>query len=86
MWVFSGEQIRKARKDIGWSRPDLVFKLFEAGLRVSGSTILNWESEVTSPGADDLGILARVLSKPVRYFFAQKVELSAQVKVDGRDS
>jgi len=67
--TFSGEQIRRARGQLGWSRPDLMLRLFAAGLRISEPTIKNWEDGETPPGADDLGMLSRVLRKPIDFFY-----------------
>ena len=77
---FDGTKIRETREELGWSRPDLVLKMLDQGLRVSEGTIINWESGETSPGVDDLAILSMVLGKPIIYFFVSQGELNDQVK------
>ncbi len=67
--LFKGRLIKDARIALGWSRPDLIRKLQEFGFILAERTLANWEEEETAPGADDLAILARALSKPVMAFY-----------------
>ena len=60
MLTFNHSFLEKLREKNQWSRPDVVFKLYDKGLRIAVATILNWETGKSEPGAEELGYLAEL--------------------------
>jgi len=80
MAQFNGDRIREARERMDWSRPDLIRELFLKSMKVSISTISNWEAGLSVPGADDLAVLALVLKKPIPFFYSPETEVKRFTK------
>lgn len=59
--AFSGAAMRARREKEGLSRPDLLIKLFEAGVRVSEVTLLRYESGESVPDVNTAERIARAL-------------------------
>ena len=74
MLTFNHSFLEGLRDKKQWSRRDVVFKLYDRGLRISVQTIQNWESGKSEPSADELGYLADLY----------KVSISSFMKVDGK--
>lgn len=73
--MFTPTKLRECREKADLTLADLIFELDKVGLRISRPTLINWETGETSPGANDLAILAMFFGKPVQYFFDSKTTL-----------
>ena len=66
------KKLRQARKLRGWSIMDLVFQLYDRGLRVSPQNICQWESGYTTPTVKRFRLLVEVLGQNETFFDAQE--------------
>ncbi len=64
--TFSGHRLREARESAGLTRNDVA-----AQIRTNTTSIYNWEIGNFIPRADTLWRLARVVGKPLDYFFVE---------------
>jgi len=77
--MFIAEKLRKCREEKELTQTDLMFKLDKIGLRISRPTLINWETGVTTPDANEIATLANFFNKPIQYFFDQKQHLNGEV-------
>lgn len=67
--TFNHKVLREQREKLGLSREDLIVKLAELDLRVSGSTLIRWEDGLYTPDAGDLPKIAQALGLQVSDFY-----------------
>ena len=60
-----------------WSRRDIIVALHDLGVEVHENTIANWEAGDTTPDADKLGALAKVLGCAIEDFFSPETKREA---------
>jgi len=77
--MFIAEKLRKCREEKNLTQTDLMFELDKIGLRISRPTLINWETGVTIPDANNVAILAMFFNKPIQYFFDHKAHLNGEV-------
>lgn len=61
MAVFNHKKLLKLRGDKGWSRRDLMLKLHDLGVSITEGSIENWETNVSTPDAEKIVPLAKLL-------------------------
>lgn len=71
--MFMPKRITECREAIGITQEELMICLSNEGLKVSRPTLSNWETGNSVPDANDLVALTRVFSKPLKYFFDNKI-------------
>jgi len=67
--MFIAERLRKCREERHLTQTDLMFELDKIGLRISRPTLINWETGVTTPNANQIAILAMFFKKRLEDFF-----------------
>lgn len=77
--MFINENLKKCREEKGLTQTDVIFKLYEKGVRISRQTLINWESGSTTPNANEAQVLASILDQPIEFFFDDKSFLSGKV-------
>jgi transcriptional regulator with XRE-family HTH domain len=78
--MFVAERIRISRKEKKLTQTALMFALDKIGLRVSRATLINWETGVTIPDANEIAMLAEFFCKPVQHFFDQEDNKTVRFK------
>ena len=68
--MFIAEKIKKCRTEAGISQETMMFDLDKEGLRISRTTLCNWETGDTTPDANEIAVIAKFFKKPIQYFFA----------------
>ena len=70
-----GKKIKQARKEMGWRRQSqLADALKKEGYKVEQQAISKWETDSSFPSLPDFPKIAKVLNKPVEWFFEEKEE------------
>lgn len=82
--MFIAEKLRKCREEKGLTQTDLMFELDKIGLRICRPTLINWETGVTTPDANEVALLASFFGKPIQYFFDLKDNLSTSLKTNAQ--
>lgn len=70
--MYMPKKLKELREAKGISQTDFVFELDKHGLRITRQTLINWESGITAPDANDIAVLSNFFNKPVQYFFEPK--------------
>jgi transcriptional regulator with XRE-family HTH domain len=78
--MFKSKRLVKARKEMGYTRSDLIFALDKVGLRISNPTLSRWERGLSSPTAVQLGSLAQFFKLNVGYFFVNQHNKTSDVE------
>ncbi|MFA6636725.1 MAG: helix-turn-helix transcriptional regulator [Candidatus Omnitrophota bacterium] len=68
--MFRAEILRRLREKLGLSQADLMFELSGVGLRVTRTTILNWEAGRTEPKASQVYKIAKFFRVPLDKLFS----------------
>jgi len=68
--MFKNEVMKKAREKKGFSQVDLLIDLARHGVRVSPTTVSNWESGKTEPKGSRAFFIAKILGIPFSKLFA----------------
>lgn len=68
-----GENIRKAREDMGWKQSDLAVHV-----KKSRAAIAGWESNKHRPSALELDRIAEVTNYPIEFFLTPGIITSRQ--------
>lgn len=71
-----GKKIQKARKEANISQVELAKKL-----NVRQGSISNWERDERKPELQKLQAIARIVNKPMDYFFDDELELDEEGKL-----
>lgn len=70
--MFKADFLRELREKKGLSQSDLMFELSTVGLRVTRTTILNWELGRTEPKASQAYLISKFFKVPVENFLKAK--------------
>lgn len=57
-----GDNIRKARLNLGMNQHELSNKLVKQGINVGNTTISNWENNISKPDPDTISALCEILN------------------------
>ena len=57
---FNHKLLLNLRDSKGWSRREVMLKLYDAGIEISEETLASWEKGDTVPDADKLGTLSKM--------------------------
>lgn len=64
-----GTQLKKLRKELGYSAEKFIVELAKGGFEVSRETLRRYETGKTAPDVKQLTLLCYALKKPSSYFF-----------------
>ncbi len=67
--MFLKNKLKDCREEKKFSVESLMVGLSELGMRVSCSTIRNWESGECEPTASNLQKIAQFFKKPISFFY-----------------
>jgi repressor LexA len=62
-----GDNIRKARLNLGMNQHELSNKLVKQGINVGNTTISNWENNISKPDPDTISALCEILNVDGNY-------------------
>ena len=70
---FNHSKIKQFRKERNLTQKEFLRRIYteQGGLDITTVTLQSWEKGKTSPGANELALLAMFFNKPVKAFFEE---------------